>query len=157
MTRCVLLPLVAVLIASCSSSRQEQSAAETSEKEKAMVHEGQRIPPNHCRVVGTVVAVKPDLKGSGANDPCGKAPCIATVKIDSVLGYGSAFGSSLGSGKEIEVRFTHTLSPTKEVLPEINPPLPGLAVGSQFQADVRASAVMGAPQVVFSVDGYTKR
>ncbi len=157
MTRSVLLPLVAVLTLSCSSSRQEQSAAETSEKEKAMVSEGQRIPPNHCRVVATIVAIKPDLKGSTEKDPCGKSPCVATVKIDSVLGYGSAFGSTLGSGKEIELRFTHTLSPTKEILPDINPPLPGLAVGSRFQADVRASAVMGTADMLFSVDGYKKR
>ncbi len=157
MTRCVLLPLVAVLIASCSSSRQEQSAAETSEKEKAMVSEGQRIPPNHCRVVATIVSVKSDLKGASEKDPCGKAPCMAVVKIDSVIGYGSAFGTSLMPGKEVEVRFTLTLSPTKEILPEVTPALPGLTVGSSFEANIRSAATAGSTTLALSIDSYKKK
>lgn len=157
MTRSFLLPLATLLAVSCSSSRNEGTGGETAGKEKSLITEDQRIPPNHCRMVGTVIAIKPSLEGRTATDPCGKAPCIATVRIDSVLGYGSAFGTTLSSGKEITIRFTHTLSPTKELLPEVNPPLPGLSVGSQFQADVRTSEVLGGTQMMFSVDGYRAR
>lgn len=156
MTFRYLLPLILFLFAACSGSKQEREASD-SRKEIKMTSEEKRISPNHCRVIATVVAISPTLKGVTDKDPCGKAPCIATVKIDSVLGYGSAFGSPIGEGQHLEVKFTHTLAATKTVAPELTPHLPGLSVGAKFLADIRSSIQMGSSVLQYSVDAYEKR
>lgn len=154
------LILLIVIVLGCRSTQQESVKSDDGRQEQMKPTEpGPGVPPDHCRVVGTIVAVTTAI-GSNSDDPCAKAPCIAVVKIDEILGYGSAFGTPLKKGKEIRVQFRYTLGPTKEHFPTMSPELPGLTVGSKFQADVRAPAatIAGEPQTsTFSVGTYTVR
>jgi len=150
----LLLALLATTVFACRSSE------ETNSEEKEEVTEMQRppdpgpgIPPGHCRLVGTIIAVDSLLSTDG-NDPCSKAPCTATVKVEQIIGYGSGFTSTFGKGSEVRVRFQYTLGPSSEIFPLMSPGLPGLQKGSKFQADIRTGpALMGAVQV-FAAERY---
>jgi hypothetical protein len=139
MIRILLIP-VAVVIASCGSPRSEgdRGDAEQSPDLAQITH----VPPNHCRVMGTIVSIDNAMATSG-DDPCSKGPCYANVRIDSVLGYGSAFPHPLATGNVVRVKFAYTLSPTKEIYPEMDPGFPGLRVGSTLRADMRSEGEMG--------------
>ena len=113
--------------------------------------------PGTCRVLAMVEAIDRTLKGTSEKDPCGKAPCMATIKIDSVLGYGSAFPAVLAPGMRLSVKFAHTLNPTKDVWPDILPPLPGLRVGVKFEALVSGQAAMGKTDPDYTIYRYTAR
>lgn len=117
---------------------------------------GEPIPPNHCRIVGTVVAIDQSLKSSDPQSPCSKAPCLATVRVDSILGYGSAFGNPIAVGRQVEVMFGFTLSPTKEILPQLTQAYPGLKVGSSFAANVRSDERRGGG-TGYTVNHYDAR
>ena len=97
----------------------------------------EKISPDHCRIIGTVVKIDTLLYRQDLNSPCSKAPCMADVRIDSVLGYGSDF-PPLKLGKVIKVRFGFTLSPTtKDLFPHIVGYFPGLDVNDSFKADLQ--------------------
>ena len=102
------------------------------------------IPPKNCRIVGTIVFVDEPRSDLGADDPCSKVPCQAVVRVDSILGYGQGFVKPLGKGKEIEVLFKFTLSPTKDLFPNMEESYPGLKLGSYFLADIEGYAI---PQI----------
>ena len=111
---------------------------ETSTTNKPRAIAGPRIPPNHCRIIGSIVSIDETLISSDPSNPCSKVPCRATVRIESVLGYGSAFTDPLSRGAEIVVQFTFTLSPTKDLFPDMSREYPGLTAGSRFLSDVEA-------------------
>ena len=141
------LALILFLV-SCSSTKEMADQNQKNAPQSA----GPGVAPDHCRIVGTVVKVETS-GSSDATDPCSKAPCLATVRVEQILGYGSGFARTLHKDEEIKVRFSLTLSPTKEILPEVVPPLPGLSVGSRFQADITGGRVpmmagQGAPPYV---------
>ena len=72
------------------------------------------------------------------NSPCGKVPCITVVKIDSILGYGSAFGKPLNRDTNIKLKFMFTTQETtKKLFPNINKYYKGVNVGSQFFGNVK--------------------
>lgn len=97
----------------------------------------EKISPNHCRIIGTVVEIDSALDKAAGNSPCSKVPCLADVKIDSVLGYGSDF-PPLKLGKIIKVRFGFTLSPTtKDLFPHMAGYYPGLNINDSFKADLQ--------------------
>ena len=54
-----------------------------------------RIPPNTCRVKATVVELDSSELIPHSTKPCEIAPCTGIIRIDSIIGYGSDFGSSL--------------------------------------------------------------
>ncbi len=95
-----------------------------------------QIAPGYCRMVGQIVSIIPAL-AADKKDPCGKVPCQANVKVKRIIGYGSAFGSSVGEGSQIIVNFSFTLHLTHKYFPELTTHLPGLQVGQTFQADIR--------------------
>jgi hypothetical protein len=97
------------------------------------------IPPNHCRLIGTVLKVHEVESALNSDDPCSRFPCTATVRVDSIVGYGSAFGGALGIGQEIEVQFLYTLAPSEEAYPSESFSLPGLGDGDRFGADLRGA------------------
>lgn len=110
------------------------------------------VPVGSCRVVARVLSIDPVVSGGG-DDPCSKAPCVAMVRIDSVLGCGSGAQGSLSSGSTVRARFATTLGPSKDLFPQLNPPLPGLKEGSVFKALVR-----GGPEAAgYSIDAYEVR
>ncbi len=121
---------------------------------------GETVPPNHCRVTATVLSIDPILQSSKADDPCAKAPCGASLRIDEVIGYGSAFPSPLAAGDVVEVHFAFSTGPTKTILPELSQPFPGIEKGSRLSADLQAGAVRrgnGEEKKKFTVFGYQVR
>ncbi len=118
---------------------------------------GPSVPPGNSRIAATVVSIDNALKGTGEKDPCGKAPCIATVRIDSVLGYGSAFPKTFGAGQTISIKFANTLRPTAKDYPDVKPALPGLNVGSRFVALVSGEMEVGKTEPAYVIYGYEKK
>ena len=145
----------AFLIA-CGSGKSAQEGTKEGGSSPAIQFAGDRIPPNHCRIVGTVVSIDPIMTSSDPQSPCSKAPCSATVRVDSILGYGSAFGSSITAGQQVQIMFGFTLSPTKEILPQLTQVYPGLKVGSSFVANVRSNEGLGG-KTTFTVNHYDAR
>lgn len=119
--------------------------------------QAQRIPPGTCRLVGKILAILPQ-RDADRQSPCGQAPCRARVRVQRILGYGAAFQPPLAEGQQIKVYFTFTLSPTGKYFPELASPLPGLRVGSVFEADITAlTEAATTPQIWFRVTTYKVR
>lgn len=151
--------LVAFLVVVLGCRSQQDTAGKQDEGDQAkLAVPKQDIPPNHCRIIGTVVLVNESLSAN-PDDPCAKSPCLAKVRIDEIVGYGSAFGAVLAKGQEVSIRFRFTLGPTRELLPSVTPPLEGLKVGSRFEADIQGGGapMMGEQSASFVVDHYSLR
>ena len=101
-----------------------------------------RIPPNTCRVKATVVELDSLELIPHSTKVCEIAPCTGTIRIDSIIGYGSDFGSSLVLNDKIPVRFLFTSGPTKEVYPDSKKDLPGLSKNISFTADINSINVI---------------
>lgn len=151
--------LTGSLLLGCGASKQDAGRSEEirAAKERMAMDPAPTIPPNNCKVAATVVAIDNSMKGTGEKDPCGAAPCIATVRIDSVLGYGSAFPKTFSAGETISMKFANTLRPTAKDYPDVKPALPGLSVGSSFVALVSGQIVMGQTEPAFVIYGYEKK
>ncbi len=120
-----------------------------------------RATPGTCRIIGTIMAIDPELQSASPKQPCANAPCKATVRVDSVLRRGAEFKGDFSAGSIVEMNFAFTLRPTSEVMPHLKDPYPGLDVGSRFEAEVRPvvappsnkggrlSVTMSAPFVVY--------
>ncbi len=136
--------LLCCLVVSCGSKNRRTAGLERegAAQESSAGHDsgsiGTTIPPNHCRIIGVVVEIKDVAASSDVPEQCAQAPCWAIVKIESVLGYGSAFGSPLPQGSEILVHFPFTVMPTRAIFPQIETQFPGLSAGSRFFADLEA-------------------
>jgi hypothetical protein len=151
--------LTTCMLFSCGTSKHEKMEDDQKQmdKEQGPMIVGESIPPNNCRVIGTIVSIDPTLSGGGEKDPCSKAPCQATVRIDSLMGYGSAFPMVLSAGQQLRVKFGFTLGPTRELMPEVKPAMPGLSVGSRFQALINGSVAMGKTEPVYTIYGYERQ
>ena len=151
--------LSGLLLISCGTSKEGRDNADGTRvsTERMDMSVPTPIPPNHCRVIATIVSIEKALEGANDKNPCSKAPCLATVRIDSLLGYGSAFPKVLSAGQQLRVKFAFTLHGTKELMPEVKPPLPGLAEGSSLKADIRGTSGMGDAEPTFVIYGYEKR
>lgn len=141
-------PLLIALLFVAFSCRSSQPEKEISLQEP--------IPPNHCRIVGTVVSIDPVSQSSDPNDPCARVPCKAAIRVNRVLGYGSAFTKPLSPGNVISVQFAFTTGATKELFPSMASSYPGVQQGTSFQADVRSDEVggKGGSSPVFVIYGY---
>lgn len=138
------VPVVLVLVASCTASRTDDNTEATDRGLPSPVT-AEPVAPGHCRIVGTIVEVQGPDRGAASGEPCSKFPCSATVLVDSVLGYGSAFPGALAARQVIEVRFQYTLAPSREAFPKETFSLPGLSPGQRFRADVSGFEEMLAP------------
>lgn len=154
-----LLLFVALIVFSCSKQTQDTTKQEEQSPKKdykpvpiSALDPDRMVPVGMCRIIGTVVSIDSSL-AAGEGGPCSKAPCTAMVRIDSVLGCGSAVANPISVGSSVRVRFAMTLSPTKELFPKLDPPLPGLRLGSRFKALIQS----GAEAVGYSVDSYEAR
>lgn len=129
--------MLCLLVTACSGSgrnaeeRPASGASETLGGDLAP-----NISPAKCRITGIIVSIDPEIISSDPDDPLSKAPGIAKVKVQSIIGYGSAFGSPLAANDEINVLFKFTLSPTKNLVAGLSADYPGLKAGSVFTADV---------------------
>lgn len=92
--------------------------------------------PGTAHLYGTVMEIKRTRFYSDTSNPCSKHPCRASVRIDSVAGYGVGFPEEFSRGQRIVVSFALTLDPTDTILPNLRSPLPGLETGSSFEADL---------------------
>ena len=115
-----------IYLVSCSSSR------------RSIGRQADSIPPGTCRVSVTVISIDTTRSASSSNDPCSKAPCNATVRIDNVIGYGSAFPKPLARGATIVVTFAYTVAPTKDLLPRLGKAYPGVRIGTTLEADIHS-------------------
>ena len=147
------------LLVGCGASKPDSGRAAEIQaaKERMAMDPGPGIPPGNAKIVATIVSINTTMKGTGGKDPCGTSPCIATVRIDSVLGYGSAFPKTFSAGETITMKFANTLRPTAKDFPDVKPALPGLSVGSKFVALVNGQMTMGQTDPAYVVYGYEKR
>lgn len=142
----LIIAILSILV-SCQATRNEKKNEESPGKPQQSTMAftiPSTIAPDHCRILATVVAIDSALNTAATNDPCAKAPCNATVRIDSLLGYGSGFPAVFSKGQEISVRFAFTTAPTAGLFPEMSPGFPGVQAGAKILADVEGGAGMPA-------------
>ncbi|MBI3006266.1 MAG: hypothetical protein HYY49_12750 [Ignavibacteriales bacterium] len=132
--------IVAVTLLVSCSKQTETATKDTeeakSEKPRIRLSMDGMISVGKCRLIGTVVSIDNQMMSPDTKSPCAQAPCRAIVRVDSILGYGSGFGAPLAVGQEMPMHFAFTLNSTKELFKDMAVQLPGLKVGSRFQADV---------------------
>lgn len=157
-----MLLLVLVLVAGCSDQTKktvkEETAPDKNLPRRPDMDQQVIVAPQRCRIVGTLVGINQDLLKEG-NGPCTKVPCRGIVRIDSILGYGSAFGNPLAIGQRVHMHFAFTLAPTtKDLFPNMTETYPGLDINSRFQADVESVPEMNtsADIVRYRVYGYVR-
>jgi hypothetical protein len=152
--------LIVVMVSSSCTSSKEQAAThrDTTSLSAGPSPTNDQLPPNSCRVHATIIAVDTSLKRDTPTDPCSKFFCAATVRIDSVLGYGSSFSRPVSAGDTVSVTFLYTLAASSLVFPDMRPGLPGLSSGSAFVADIGESGRgMGGAPVGYTVRLYSVR
>ena len=156
----LIFAIISILV-SCQSARNEKKSDESSVAQQTAAKPfavPSSIAPNHCRILATVVAIDTVLKAANPNDPCAKAPCNATVRVDSLLGYGSGFPATLSRGQQISARFRFTTAPTAGLLPELSQNFPGVRVGTKILADVEGSQAPAFGETsggaAFTISGY---
>ncbi len=136
----LLIPLCTVL--ACGTTQDERNKEQAADSKDVRetpakpTPAGQKISPNHCRIVGTVVEIDSAPTTAEPDNPCSLVPCRALVRVDEIIGYGQGFSSPLAKGVEVKVDFRFTLSPTKDLFPKMKTSYPGLRVGSSFLADL---------------------
>ncbi len=106
------------------------AGSESPPKSISVLHS--KIPPEHCRMIAAVVTVDSD-----SEHPCAVAPCMVTVRVDSIIGYGSAFSPPLSKGREFEVLLDINSSSTGNLSPDAMEKGPDFPVGLTFEADIK--------------------
>jgi len=139
---------------SCSGSKDSSVKSINSPAQQTL-----SLPPNTCRFAGTIVAVLPPDSAEGGG-PCSKAPCTADVRIDSVLGYGSAFPYPLAAGTVVRMRFAYTLTPSTTLFPGVqalpSPLVAGDALNGVLEGMEGLAKGPGSP-MSFTVSTYQKK
>lgn len=121
------LILISIILMGCSSSKTQIQSDGLNSKS---------ISPGEIRAVAQVIQIDTTLSG-GPSDPCSKAPCTAWIKLEKIIGYGAG-SSTLNTGDTLKTKFAFTLAPAnRENFPGLKTSLPGLKVGSSFQADIQ--------------------
>lgn len=115
---------------------------DTIREELLLRQKSRPIPPNTCRVLATVYELGASTPQTNLFAPCDKAPCFAKLRIDYVIGYGSAFPRPISSGDSLAVRFMYTTGKTRTVWPELHKDLPGLSIGDSFKGDILVVKVL---------------
>lgn len=144
----ILLLLSTILIAAGTcGDRSGDEGDHESRAERALTapDELEEAGPNEARILATVTAVFDERSESG---PCAQARCRATIRVDSVLGYGSAFPRPISTGEHMDVRFAFTLAPTDDLDLNIDDSYPGLEPGEAFWAILQGRPAPGATSFV---------
>jgi len=111
-----------LFVVSCTSTKEPQTTLPSD------------IDPNNSRISGTIISIEELRESTG---PCSKQPCIATVTVNNVIGYGSSFTTPIVKDNNIKLKFEFTLAETSEELfPNLETPFPGLKVGDKFIGDI---------------------
>jgi len=130
---CLLLGFM-LMTFGCGKKEQKQMPVPESE------YTTEPVPPGHVKIIGTVVKIFPPEGQTSQEEICARFPCKVSVRIDSVLGYGSRAVGPLAQGDTLQVLFKLTVEPTQEILPDVQPPLPGLKEGERFVAVLESRA-----------------
>lgn len=144
----ILLLLSTILIAAGTcGDRSGDEGNDESRAERALTVPGEleEAGPNEARILATVTAVFDERAESG---PCAQARCRATIRVDSVLGYGSAFPRPISTGEHMDVRFAFTLAPTDDIDLNIDDSYPGLEPGEAFWAILQGRPAPGGTSFV---------
>ncbi|MBX2992956.1 MAG: hypothetical protein KF749_17530 [Bacteroidetes bacterium] len=153
---------LAVLII-CGSLLSCRQAAKDAEKQPATQEHtastAGHVPPNHARILGEIVEIEsatfdpPDVES-----PCSKAPCVAKVRVISVMTAGMGFPQPFLEGTTYRMKFAYTLNPTETILPDMQPSLPGLHAGLRFKADIAGYETLeGDIQPRYTVFSYERQ
>jgi len=150
------------LIFACKATEKEATKKDEEITAKSLQEEydkdpsrfTKRILAGKCRIEGIVVKINPKIYSDDPGDPCSKAPCKATIKIEEILGYGAGFSKTLSQGEEIDIMFKFTLSPSRDVSPQLQLDLPGLKVGARFIADVESNPSIKKGEDEFTIYRY---
>jgi hypothetical protein len=170
----VILCCSLLALAACSSSQSGKSEADsTASAPKKPVTEAparsmnldslaalrRMHSPNVFRIVGTVVSIEPPGAEGATTGPCAKAPCMASIRIDSLFYHDSTAAYPFTVGQTVRMRFVYTLAPSRDLFPKAGPDYPGLKTGSAFEADVMRSRPRGASgnEGAFMIAAYTAR
>ena len=129
-----------VLTTSCQSQKTvAQGQDKKTELEKALEESNRAEASELGSMIKAELISVGELKAEYGNDPCGKSPCYATIKVKKVIRQGVFPGAeTIKKGLETEVKFPITLEPTtQERFPNLKVHYPGLKVGDQFKARIK--------------------
>lgn len=111
------------------------------------------IPPGVYRIKGTVMQVYP-IKVDDT-EMCAKAPCLAAVRVDTIIGRGATTETGLlRQGQQVDVYFRYSTAATAELFPEVQPALPGVDKGTPFTADIALAPESSNGRKVFELYNY---
>lgn len=152
----VTLLLVCPALMSC---RQPAKEGEHVRMQEQAASAGGHVAPNHALIVGEIVEIESaTFDPSDVESPCSRIPCVANVRVESVLGVGMGFPQPFVEGATHRMKFAFTLGPTVDVFPEMKPSLPGLESGSRFTADITGyETLQGDTQPRYTVHRYERR
>lgn len=115
------------------------------------------LAPNTCQFSGTITEILP-VEKSARPGPCASVPCLALVRVDRVLGYGSAFGTPIAAGAILRIRFPFTLAPTPQLFPGTRDLPPTLTKGERLTGTLTSSDVpsTGEQTIEYSLTTYSR-
>jgi hypothetical protein len=123
------LLLISTGLISCSANISKQ------EKESPQQHK-ETFAPGTVSIMGRIVSIDSARMVPNPQEPCGKFPCWAKIKVESIVGYGAG-APPVSRNDTLETKFAFTLSPTtKDLFPNLKVRMPGLKEGSEFSASI---------------------
>ncbi len=143
MKRTFSLSMLVYALGLLSCKLPPKEAAKAPEHRDHLVEGPAHIPPNHARIEGEIVELdSTSLEAPDVAGPCSRVPCVASVRIGSVLGLGVGFPQPFQEGMVVRMKFAYTLDPSQRHFPEMQPAFPGLHLGSKFKADVMSQVTL---------------
>jgi hypothetical protein len=136
------LPALAVLLAAGCASHEAEQEQPSVEPQAPGSASRTVVAPDRCRLLLTVLEVETVLEGDG---PCGKAPCSARVRIDTVFAYGFSFPPVLHAGQVLQARFSYTTQRSDLWFPALKVRYPGVSAGQQVVAEAELSGSVDSP------------
>lgn len=126
----MMILLIVLLITSCGGGMK---ISESSKNKSSSI----TFPKSTTGIIGTVISINQEKLSQDTNSPCSEVPCWAMIKVNSILGIGHG-GPFFSVGDTLETNFAFTLSEsTKELIPNLEKRLPGLAIGEMFSANIK--------------------
>lgn len=95
-----------------------------------------RISSFNSVIKGKVVELTKPNTDFPLSSPCRTNPCKARIEILSIENKGQNYHDQFHVSDTLEIDFTYTLSPTRDIFPELNEHLPGLKKGEQLVAEL---------------------
>lgn len=113
----------------------------------------QNLPPNSCKIIAQVQYIHTIQSEAKSEGPCDKTPCIASVKILKIKGYGSSF-PVISSGDTLTLHFYYTLTPSKKLFPAVPSLPPALKITDVIEGVITTRLDMS--QRSYHISSYNK-